>query len=138
MRGSLSMKVFNASGQLVEVFEEDNLIVAAGKQCLTLLLSAANSNKKVTKIAFGTDGADASSTDTAITSPYTKNLDGYTTPDSTSVVFQWSLGLTEANGKAIQEFGLVALDGTLFARRVRSVINKTSDLRLEGTWKIQF
>lgn len=138
LKGSFAYKAYDKAGNLVEEYEDNNLIVANGKNCLALLLSAANTNKKVTKIGFGTDGTAPSSGDTALTSPFVKNLDSFSTSDGTAVVFSWSLATSEANGKAIQEFGLFSLDSTLFARKTRAVINKSSDLRLEGTWKIQF
>ena len=137
-KGTLSIKVFDKSGSLVETYEETNLIVGTGKQALATLLAAATNGKKVTKIGFGTDGTEPSSGNTSLTSPFVKDIDSYTNPDTSSVVFNWSLVTTEANGKAIQEFGLICFDNSLFARRTRAVINKTSDLRLEGTWKIQF
>lgn len=137
-KGTLSIKVFDKSGILVETYEETNLIVGTGKQALATLLAAATNGKKVTKIGFGTDGTEPSSGNTSLTSPFVKDIDSYTNPDTSSVVFNWSLATTEANGKAIQEFGLICFDNSLFARRTRAVINKTSDLRLEGTWKIQF
>ena len=136
--GILSVRVYDKNDNLIEELSEQNLIVNVGKQSLAILLSAGTTTKKVTKIGFGTSGTAAASGDTALTSSFVKDLDGYTYPDSTSVLFSWSLAYSEANGKAIQEFGLISLDNSLFARRVRSVINKTVDLRLEGTWKIQF
>ena len=138
LKGTFALKVFNAKGELLEEYQDENLIVSGGKNCLAILLSAANANKRVTKIGFGTDATSPSSGDVGLTSSYVKAIDSYSTTDVTSVVFSWTLGTSEANGKAIQEFGLIAVDNTLFARKTRSVINKTSDLRLEGTWRIQF
>ena len=138
-KGIFNLKVFNAAGKLLEEYTHDNLIVTLGKTAQAKLVGGGSGweNKKVTEMKFGTDGTDPSSGDTTITAPFTKTVTA-TFPDSTSVVFEWSLATSEANGKAIQEFGLICADGTLFARRTRAVINKTSDLRLEGTWKIQF
>jgi len=40
---------------------------------------------------------------------------------------------------AINEFGLLTSDGTLFARKNRNTpINKDSDIALEGQWIIYF
>ncbi len=139
-KGTFELRVYNAAGELLEQYVHENLIVSAGKSALALLIGGGDPgyDKRVTKISFGTDGTAPSAGDTGITSPFTKAIGSVTYPDSTSVVFNWSLATTEANGKAIQEFGLLCIDNTLFARRTRAVINKTSDLRLEGTWKIQF
>lgn len=139
-KGTFNLRVYDKNDNLIEEYTEQNLIVSAGKQALSKLIGGGDPgyDKKVTKISFGTDGTAPSSGDTAITSPYTKAIGSVTYPDATSVQFEWSLATTEANGKAIQEFGLLCIDNTLFARRTRAVINKTSDLRLDGTWKIQF
>lgn len=137
MRGTFSLRAYDRDGNLVLDVEEQNLIVNGGKQAMALMLANGSMVKKVSQIAFGTDGTAPSATDTALTSSYKKNLDGFSFPDSTSVLYAWSLDFTEANGKDIQEFGLLCYDNTLFARRTRAVISKTSDLRLEGTWKIQ-
>lgn len=137
MRGTLHLRVFNRAGDLIEEYEERNLIVNGGKQAMAIMLANGNITKKVTQIGFGTDGTPPSSGDTALTSQYKKNLDGFSYPDVTSILYSWSLDFTEANGKDIQEFGLICADNTLFARRTRATISKTSDLRLEGTWKIQ-
>ena len=138
MKGTLSLRVYDSQDNLIDEYEETNLIVNTGKQALSTLLASATAGKRVTKIGFGTDGTAPAIGNTSLTSPFVKDLDGFTYPDSTAVVFSWSLATSEANGKAIQEFGLICFDNSLFARRTRSVINKTSDLRLEGTWKIQF
>lgn len=138
-RGIFHLKAFNAAGDLVDEYTAENLIVTNGKAAQAALVGGASgfANKRVTQIQFGTDGTEPSAGDTSITNPFTKTVTA-TYPDSTSVVFEWTLATTEANGKAIQEFGLLCVDNSLFARRTRAVINKTSDLRLEGTWKIQF
>jgi len=139
-RGTFHFKMFDKSDNLVEEYTCENLIVAAGKAALSALIGGGDPgyDKKVTKIAFGTDGTAPASGDTSITSPFVKAIGSASYPDSTSVVFNWTLGYTEANGKDIQEFGLLCIDNTLFARRTRAMISKTSDFRLEGTWKIQF
>jgi hypothetical protein len=77
--------------------------------------------------------------DTALTSPYVKNLAGAAYPQEGQVSFSWNLTTSEANGKAIMEFGLLTADGKLFCRRTRTTpINKESDISLEGTWTIIF
>lgn len=138
--GTFHMKVINLAGEIVEEYTEHNLIVSLGKEAMTYMVGggAGWSDKRVNRISFGTDGTPPATGDTAITAPFTKNHDGATFPDPSSVVFDWSLSTAEANGKAIQEFGLLCIDSTLFARRTRAVINKDNTLRLEGTWKIQF
>lgn len=137
--GIFSVKVIHdATGELLEEYTAENLIVGGGKAAQAALVAGAPIGKKVITIGFGTDGTPPANSDTTLTASYTKAIGSATFPDATSVLFSWTLGTSEANGMAIQEFGLLTYDSTLFARRTRAVINKTSDLRLEGTWKIQF
>lgn len=138
MRGDFHLRVIHKDGTLLAEYHEKNLIVTAGKNTLAKMLNGNVSNRHITNIGFGTGSTPASSGDTALTNSYSKAIDSASYPDSTSVLFQWSLATGEANGKAITEFGLLSSNGDLFSRRVRDVINKTSDIRLEGTWKIQF
>jgi len=139
--GTLTVKIFNAiTGELLEEWTAKNLIVNSGKSGMAHLLGegGAYTDKKVYRIAFGTDGSDPTPADTAITGAYTKVLNSVTYPDDTSVLFTWSLAAAENNGMNIREFGLLTVDSTLYSRRTRAVIPKDSSLRLEGSWKIQF
>ncbi|MNC78397.1 hypothetical protein D3C75_1305980 [compost metagenome] len=52
--------------------------------------------------------------------------------------FAFTLGESEANGLNIRELGLLCADETLFARKVRGLIEKTSDLSITGSWTIIF
>jgi hypothetical protein len=95
--------------------------------------------KSIARIAFGTSGDVPTPEDTEITGPFVKPLSGVSFPETGGVEFQWDLLSTEANGKAILEFGLLCADGTLYARRNRATpINKDSDIALEGQWIINF
>lgn len=136
-KGTVFLQVWNAKGDLIEEITQENLIVNVGKQALAYLLGSANSNKKVVEIGFGTSGVGAAGADTYLTNNYQKALDGVTY-SGTSVVFAYSLGLSENNGITIREFGLFTDDDTLFSRITRNAINKTSDIRLTGTWTITF
>lgn len=135
MKGEVHIKAFRGN-ELVEEFHQRNLIVTAGKTSMRNLLAGSGTNKHVTKISFGTSGTAPAVGDTAITDAFTKAIDSVTYPDAATIRFNWSLATGEANGKNIQEFGLLSNDNTLFARLTRATISKTSDLRLEGTWTI--
>ena len=136
-QGHVNMKIWDKSGNLIQEFHEKNLIVNTGKQSLALLLGdpASNEDKRITTIGFGTDLTSPSGTDTSLTGPFTKALDGVSY-SGTSIVFAYTLELSENNGMAIREFGLISNDGTLFSRLVRSELIKTPDIRLTGTWTI--
>ena len=73
------------------------------------------SGKPINRIAFGTNGAAPSPANTAITSPFAKAVIGFSYPATGQVQINWNLLVSEANGKAIMEFGLLCTDGTLFA-----------------------
>lgn len=136
-RGIFTLKVYK-KGKLIEKYRYKNLIVTVGKTSFAHLIAGDGAGKEITKIGFGEGSVAPAAGDTALTSAYTKALDGQTYPTATSVKFDFNLGTAEANGKAITEFGLLSDDGTLCARRTRSVINKTVDISLTGTWEIIF
>ncbi len=139
LRGAFSLRVIDKYGNIIEEYMDNNLIVNAAKVTLASLISNASvSNKVITKIGFGTGNTTPTASDTALTNAYVKNISRYTYPSAGQVKFSWTLDYGEANPKAIAEFGLLSSDGTLFARKVRSVINKDSDLALAGDWTIIF
>lgn len=138
VRGEFTLVIRDKAGKLVERFSEKNLIVNLAKTTLATLLGAGGSTKNINTIAFGTSATAPDIADTTITGAVTKLVSSVTYPEFNSVLFNWVLGLTEGNGVAIAEFGLLSVDGTLFARKTRSVINKTADLSFAGSWKIIF
>lgn len=133
--GDFYLKVYE-NGVLIESYEDKNVIVVVGRGQLARLLSGATSGRYITNIGFGEGTSAASPTDTALTSQLSKAVGAVTYPTGTSVNFDWTLENAEGNGKAITEFGLLTGDGTLFSRKQRSVINKTSSIRLIGSWTI--
>lgn len=137
-RGVFTLKVYDGDGNLLEDFREENKVVIGGLQALTLLLSGDSSGDNlVADIGFGSNGTSPAPGDTALTDVFTKPINATSVPGLTSVGYDFSLETTENNGAEIREFGLFTAGGALFARKVRSgVINKTSDIRLEGTWYI--
>lgn len=137
-KGVFEMRVYNADGCLIDQYEDWNLIVNGGRAAIASLIGAATSTKDVTQIAFGTNGASPVLTDAAITTQFKKAVGAVTYPATGQVRFAWSLELAENNGVTIREYGLLCQDDTLFARKVRADIAKTSDVRLEGTWTIIF
>jgi len=138
MRGRFIMRVYKR-GKLIEEYKDDNLIVNGAKDAAAHLLAGDMANKYISKIAFGTSGNIPTPDDTAITSPFIKNISGVGYPALGNAEFRWNLLAPEANGKLIMEFGLLCEDGTLFARKIREkAIPKESDIALEGEWIIIF
>jgi hypothetical protein len=140
LRGILRYTVFK-NGVPIEDVEEQNLIVTVGRTQMAYLLGGDVSKNHVSKISFGTSGTAPALTDTQITGAFTKALSGTSWPAAGQVKFSWNLATTEANGKAILEFGLICDDSVLFSRRIRESgkpINKEADISLEGDWTIIF
>jgi hypothetical protein len=142
LRGIFKMNVYKGDGEnkkLIETFEDDNLIVNLARVSMAHLIAGDVANRSMLSIAFGTNGTTPTVGDTEITNPYIKNLGAVTYPQVGQVRFAWSLTTSEANGKAIMEFGMLTADGKLFCRRTRTIpINKEIDISLEGTWTIIF
>jgi len=136
-RGVLRVLVFRR-GELVGEFEEDNLILAAARDAHARLIGGDGGGKTITAIGFGTAAGGPSPDDAALTGAYVKPVGGKSYPAAGQVRFEWTLATSEANGKAIREFGLICSDGTLYSRKVRGVIEKESDISLSGTWTIIF
>lgn len=138
LRGEFELTIKNALGKIIEKYCDKNLIVNVAKTSLAKLLAGDGANKNITKISFGTNAVAPDVADTDITGAFTKAIGAISYPEYNSVLFNYSLGLAENNGMDIVEFGLVSNDNSLFARKTRSIITKTSDLQFSGTWKIIF
>lgn len=139
LRGSLEL-IIRRRGNIVERDVESNLIVNVARQNMAKLLAGQGTNRSITQVAVGTNPNPPSPDDTAITTPFIKPINGFSYPTPTSVRFDFTILESEANGMAIVEFGLLAADGSLFARRTRSgkVIEKDQDLQIDGFWTILF
>ncbi len=138
MRGIVSFQIIDTNDQVLEEYTGENLIVNSGRSGLARLISGDSSNREVDRIGFGTNGTDPDSGDTSLTDAFEKSIDGVSYPDPQSVKFDFELGYTEANGKNIQEFGLLCANNDLFSRKTRSVIVKTDDFKIVGSWTIIF
>lgn len=141
MRGRFSMKVYRR-GRLIETFTENNLIVNGARRAMEKLIAGNVEGASITNISFGVSGNVPTPGDEGIADAFTKPVTSVAflpAAEGGGVEFSWDLLTTEANGKAILEFGLMCADGTLFARRTRATpINKDSDIAIEGQWIINF
>ncbi|MDO3620239.1 hypothetical protein Q3O98_03915 [Ralstonia pseudosolanacearum] len=126
-------------GELVEVFEEKNLIVVGSQQAHAKLLGGDVAGQIVTTIGFDTNGTAPAFSNNALIGAYSNSVDTVSYPSSNQVQFAFSLGLGEANGMAISEFGLITAGGALYARKTRSTpLNKADDITMAGTWTVSF
>lgn len=128
--------VIKRRGRVVEVWSSQNLVVSAPREQLALALAQGGTVLPLTHVAVGTNGTPPSGTDSAITNPFTKPLLRITRPQPTILECEFVILPDEANGMAIQEFGLLRSDGSLFARRTRKVIEKDADLEIDGFWRV--
>lgn len=137
-KGHFVLRVYR-DGELIEVFEEKNLIVVGSQATHAHLLGGDVASRSVTQIGFGTNAASPVFGNTALTGAYVKNVDTVSYPASNQVQFAFSLGTAEANGLAISEFGLLTAGNTLYSRKTRTApLNKLGDLSFSGTWTISF
>lgn len=135
LKGELTIRIFR-NGELIQEDVEKNQIVNLARTSLTKLIAGEGSGFQLTKIGFGTSSTSATAADTSLTGAYVKALGSFSYLAFNVVQFNWTLENDEANGMTIREMGLFSNNNTLFARRTREAVNKTSDLRIEGSWKI--
>lgn len=137
--GIFRLDIFR-NGELIEQYEDNNLVVDVSKQQLAHLVGGDVTSRSITKIGFGTGGTAPVVGNTGLTAGfYSKALGAVSYPATNAVQFAFSLGTTEANGLAIIEFGLFCANDVLFARKTRSgSILKDTDLTLSGSWRLNF
>ena len=138
IKGKVTLKVIDKIGHIIQQNEAANLVVNTGRNGAAKLLGGSGSGKDITQIAFGTSNTAAAPADTDLTGKFIKSIDSVAYPQVGAVEFTWALDYAENNGMAIYEFGLFNSANELFSRKVRSLIAKTVDIRIEGTWTIQF
>ena len=136
VKGIFTIEVYK-KGVLIEKYTENNLIVNGARDQVARLIAGNVSGRSIEKIAFGTNGTAPDVADTAITQQFARPVNGFSYPAMGQVQIDWELPTTENNGMAIREFGLLTVDGTLFARRTRTnPIYKEPDISIEGHWTI--
>lgn len=136
-KGVFTLKVYK-KGVLVETFSENNLVVVGGRTAISKLLGGDVGGNSVTEIGFGDGTSPVNILDSEIQNVFKKAIISATYPSAGVVDINWTLEEDEAEGMSITEFGLFVENGSLFARKVREVIEKTTDIRLEGKWQLIF
>jgi hypothetical protein len=138
LRGIFQCKIFR-SGKLIEEILERNLIVNDARFQMAHLIAGNVTGRSISQIAFGINGIEPDLSDDRIINKWVKPVSGFSYPGNGKVQFDWDLLIAENNGMAIREFGLLTVDGTLFARKTRTnPIYKASDISIEGHWTIIF
>jgi hypothetical protein len=137
-RGSFHLQVYEGDN-LVRNYENHNLIVNGANMAMAHLVAGDFGEYFITKIACGTNDEAADVTDTEITDAFSKVVGDVSFPGAGQVQFDWHLENSENNGEAINEFGLLTEDNTLFARIVlEAPINKTAQIAVDVQWIIIF
>lgn len=139
--GEFNMNVFkiiNNKKHLIETYSDKNLVVDHGKQSIIKLLANDGITNYISQIAFGEGTVDPAAGDIDLTNKYIKNILGYSYSGMNTIIFNWELLAIEGNGLIITEYGLFSNGDMLFARKVRSAIEKEIDIIFEGTWRISF
>lgn len=136
-KGILQYRIWQG-GKLVFEEEGNNLVVVGGRDAIAKLIGGDGTDKQIVEFAVGEGDSAPVDGDTTLTNEFTKAIYNVTYPVAGTAQVEFSLDTTEANGMAITEFGLYCADGSLFSRKVVPVISKTSDIRIEATWKIIF
>lgn len=90
--------------------------------------------------AIGTGSTAAASGDTTLGTEIFRDVVTSSSATAQKLTITFSLGTGQANGYALREAGILnaSSGGTLFARAVHSVINKTSAITVTYTWEITF
>ena len=138
-RGHFMLSIYD-NGTLKEVIDEPNLIVLDSKRALSHAIAGDSADSwAISKIGFGSNNTLPTPNDSVLsTDAYIKPLNG-SKIRGTIVRFDFTLDKNEANGKPINEFGLLTGNGTLFARKIRQQpLSKTNSTEFIGTWTIVF
>ncbi|MHC1757916.1 MAG: hypothetical protein AB9917_10015 [Negativicutes bacterium] len=135
IRGAVRLEV-RKSGRLLNVEEDHNVVVLAGRAMLAGLLGGRDAGKYITHVGVGTSDGAATEADTNLTGKVLVAI-GSASYDGAKVRFNFIIGSGQANGVTIRELGLFFSDGTMFSRRVRrSAIGKEDDIEITGYWDI--
>ena len=132
--GNLTLKTYK-KGLLFSEYSENNLIVQRGYNgLLSGLIGIADSY--IEKVQMGTNNAQPLSSDVAITNHIDISITSHDISNNILTI-NFSIGESIGNGITFGEFGLILKSGDLFARKSWTPFLKTSDLSIEGTWKIK-
>jgi hypothetical protein len=137
--GRLHTRIYRL-GSLVDEWTDDNLVVSGAATVTAHLVGGSVSGNSVTRVGFGSSTLPAAPGNTGLSlDALTKSVDGVSYPNPGQVAFAVSLGLGEANGLSLAEYGLLTAGGTLFARLVRAApVVKDLSLSIQSVWTLTF
>lgn len=133
--GVLHLIAYDQQGRELWSMRQSNQIVNGAYEIAAEAL-AGMPNAAISKVAAGTNGTAPTEGDTSITDPTIVEVQTVEYPAPDTVRFNFTFGYMDGAGKSICEFGLLAADGRLFARKVRQPIDKTEYMTIKGSWEI--
>jgi hypothetical protein len=139
-KGRIKFDLYDASGNLKETREINNVVVTVGKNYLaTWLTAATQADYFMRYIGLGTGTNAANASDTTLQTELTSRVAGTLTPSSNVWQNVASFGPGVDTG-AITESGIFSASsaGTMFARQTFAVINKGAGDSLQVTWQVTF
>lgn len=137
-RGHFSL-VVRQHGLVVMRFEAPNLVVNGAATALAKQLAGLTT---IDRIGIGDDGSAPTVGDTTLTGDYTRQITDIDA-STNEVRFNWVIPANEgpSTPMAVREFGLLAADGTLVARRILNNPVTKSDangIELSGQWRLSW
>ena len=139
-KGRIKFDLYDASGNLKDSKEINNVVVTVGKNFLALWLTAATQADYFMRyIGLGTGTNAAAAGDTDLQIPLPTRVAG-TLSSSTNVWQNQATFGPGVNTGAITEAGIFSASGggTLFARQTFGVITKNAGDSLQVTWQVTF
>lgn len=133
--GILTLTAYDRQGHELWNMRQSNQIVS-GAYTIAAEALAGMTSAAITKVAAGTNGTAPVEEDNRITDPTIVDIQTIEYPRPGVVRFNFTFSYSDAAGKSICEFGLLTADGRLFARKVRTPIDKSKYMSIVGAWEI--
>lgn len=144
LTGSVHVQLIGPDGKIKQEHTDHNLVVTVGKNYLAAWLAAASqAGEFMTFVGLGTGTTGPASGDTTLETEFVGG--GYSRSDGTlsSVANVWTNTATFSPGNgtgAVTEAGLFSLAsvGTMLARQVFAVYNKSAGDTMVVVWSVTF
>ncbi len=134
--GTVTVKLYGPDGTVIN--QHRNQVVNTGQHWIaTRIIGGGN---PVSHIEVGTGSSPVASTDTRLQLPlHRQSLKADATVANNTITFTVQLAEGQATGP-ITEYGLfdAATGGTMIARMVEGVVNKSATMAMDIVWEIRF
>jgi hypothetical protein len=122
----------------IDIIDQKNQIV---DNLLTHIMTKIGNTTttNITQLTFGTGTVEPNRTNSIsdMVNVYTNTLIGTPThPEYNKIKYVFELGANENNGYNISEYALTLDDNTIVCRITRGIVEKKSNIRIDGTWEI--